>query len=566
MKIKIKIKNTNAINIEGFKAFNRGDFNLSADLFKKSLLINKRQPEIFYSLAVLFTKLNDKTQAIELYKKAIQLKNNYTDAIYNLALLFYDLKKHNESLEMLSYALSLDPSADIYNNKGLVLKDLKRYEESLEMFDYALSLSPSAEIYNNRGLVLKDLKRFEESLDSFSEASCIQTSAEICHNKGLVLKELNKLNDAIKSFEDAININPQFALAFIEIAGIFFSQGLRSLSVDNYKKALIAEPQSIEAHVGLGLIYLSDKNFNEGWDFYGYRTMMPDVFMMSPKSNKPLLSKANKGKLLVVAEQGIGDHIIYASLISDLYSANYIFDVVINPKLIPLVGRSFSNINFLSSKASIDDSTYDYQLPMGCIGEFIRPSLESFKSQPKKFLYADEVLTKKLRLQLKEKGKYLCGIAWKSKNEDFGQDKSISLESLLPILKLPNITFVNLQYGDTGEEIAIIKKAHGIDIKTIDEIDNFNDIDGLASLIDACDFVVTTSNVTVHLAGGLGKETYLMAPLSQGKIWYWHEGDTKSIWYPSVRIHRQSSFDNWSQPICEITHILENKESNERTH
>jgi ADP-heptose:LPS heptosyltransferase len=96
-------------------------------------------------------------------------------------------------------------------------------------------------------------------------------------------------------------------------------------------------------------------------------------------------------------------------------------------------------------------------------------------------------------------------------------------------------------------------------MKIIDEIDNFNDIDGLASLIDACDFVVTTSNVTAHLAGGLGKETYLMVPFAHGRIWYWHEGDTQSIWYPSINIHRQPSHDNWSMPINDIANILENK-------
>ena len=52
--------------------------------------------------------------------------------------------------------------------------------------------------------------------------------------------------------------------------------------------------------------------------------------------------------------------------------------------------------------------------------------------------------------------------------------------------------------------------------------------------IDACDFIVTTSNVTAHIAGGLGKDVYLIVPASRGKIWYWHEGDTKSLWYPSI--------------------------------
>jgi len=493
--VQIKNKNLIDLNIEAFKAFDSGDFGLSAELFKQSLSIEKTQPEILYSLAFVLSQLNLKAEAIDLYQKAINLKDDYVDAIYNLAILFYDLKK---------------------------------FDESLEMFNQALAINPSAEVYNNKALVLKELKRFD---------------------------------DAIEIFNAAINVDSEFALAYVEIAGIFFSKGLRGLSVDNYKKALIANPLSTEAHVGLGLIYLSEKNFTEGWSSYGFRTRMPDVFMMSPRSNKPLFTEANNGELLIVAEQGIGDHLLYMSLIQDFYVIKQSFDVAINPKLISLLNRSFGDIKFISSKNKIDDSNYNFQLPMGSIGYFTRPTVESFKTQPKKFLQADEALTNQLKNQLKEDGKYICGIAWKSKNEDFGQDKSIALESMLSILKLPHITFVNLQYGDTKNEIEALNKMYGIQIKTIDEIDNFNDIDGLASLIDACDFVVTTSNVTVHLAGGLGKETYLMVPFAQGRIWYWHEDDTQSIWYPSVNIHRQPNLDNWEKPINDIAHILENKKN-----
>ena len=526
----INIENKRSLNIKAFKALDEGNPHLGVELFKRSLLIDKSQPEIIYSLAILLTQLNIKSEAINLYQKAITLKEDYVDAIYNLALLFYDLKRFDESLEMFNQALSIETSAEVYNNKGLVLKDLKRFDESLEMFNQALSIETSAEVYNNKGLVLKDLKRFD---------------------------------DAIKSFKAAISLNSQFALAYVEIAGIFFRDGLRNLSVENYKKALIADPQLIEAHVGLGLIYLSEKKFKEGWDFYGHRVKMPDAFMMSPRSNKPLLNEINNDRLLIVAEQGIGDHILYMSLIQDFYSIHKYFDVSVNPKLISILNRSFKNINFISSKVNIDDSVYSYQLPMGCIGNFTRPTPESFRTQPKKFLYADETLKDQLRFRLKEDGKFLCGIAWKSKNEDIGEYKSINLETLLPIIKLNNITFVNLQYGDTQNEIETVKKLYGIDIKTIDEIDNFNDIDGLASLIDACDFVVSASNVTIHLAGGLGKQSYLIVPDMHGRIWYWHKEDSQSIWYPSVSIHSQIISSSWSKPINDIAQILENKKLNE---
>ena len=52
----------------------------------------------------------------------------------------------------------------------------------------------------------------------------------------------------------------------------------------------------------------------------------------------------------------------------------------------------------------------------------------------------------------------------------------------------------------------------------IDYIDNLNDLDGLGSLISACDFIISTSNTNAHLAGALGKTTYLILPKRQRKI------------------------------------------------
>ena len=147
----------------------------------------------------------------------------------------------------------------------------------------------------------------------------------------------------------------------------------------------------------------------------------------------------------------------------------------------------------------------------------------------------------------------ICGISWKSKNTQFGDKKSIPLEQLLPILLMPNITFVNLQYGNTLQERNDIFSEHDIEIKSFDEIDNFNDIDSLASLIGACDFIVTVSNVTAHIAGALNKKTYLLLPFSYGKIWYWGENSDSSLWYPSIQILRQCKPNSWNQAIEDLS-------------
>jgi len=128
--------------------------------------------------------------------------------------------------------------------------------------------------------------------------------------------------------------------------------------------------------------------------------------------------------------------------------------------------------------------------------------------------------------------------------------KTARLSDLEPALRLPGSRLVDLQYGDTRIEREAIKQATGLVVEHLDDIDNTNDIDGLAALIAACDLVVTVSNTTAHLAGALGKPTIVFVPSGQGRLWYWfHEGDD-SPWYPHVHLKRQMKGQSWTDLVA----------------
>jgi hypothetical protein len=120
----------------------------------------------------------------------------------------------------------------------------------------------------------------------------------------------------------------------------------------------------------------------------------------------------------------------------------------------------------------------------------------------------------------------------------------------------PNKLFINLQYGETRQETKKIFEERKIEIKSIAEIDNFSDIDGLAALISACDYIVTTSNLTAHIAGALNKKTYLLLPYGRGKIWYWGEFSDDSLWYPSIEFFRKTRTDSWADAIEKLSNKL----------
>jgi hypothetical protein len=157
-----------------------------------------------------------------------------------------------------------------------------------------------------------------------------------------------------------------------------------------------------------------------------------------------------------------------------------------------------------------------------------------------------------LRSRISTKNQLICGIAWRSKNVEFGADKSITLDALSPLLSTQSVEFVDLQYGDTSAERSALLSKHGIAIQKLEDIDNQNDLDSLAALIAACDIVITISNVTAHIAAALGKPTLIMLPYSPSLFWYWHCRRSDSPWYSSAILIRQSLPRRWTD-VIEVT-------------
>lgn len=107
-----------------------------------------------------------------------------------------------------------------------------------------------------------------------------------------------------------------------------------------------------------------------------------------------------------------------------------------------------------------------------------------------------------------------------------------------------------------------MKNFHSISLETINNLNLFDDIDGLLGAIESCDVVVTTSNTTAHLAGACGKETLLLLPKAVGKFWYWQDINNISLWYPSIKVFRQNKQGDWSDPVNKAREYLERRFAN----
>ena len=151
-------------------------------------------------------------------------------------------------------------------------------------------------------------------------------------------------------------------------------------------------------------------------------------------------------------------------------------------------------------------------------------------------------------------GRKIYGISWFSLAEWFGAQRSIKLDKLAKNLP-KNAFFVSLQYGAVADDIAKLKRDHGIEVHAVESVNNFLDLDGLFALIAACDRVVSVDNSTVHFAGALGVPCDVLLPFNSS--WRWGvNGSKTSYWFDSLCLHWQAREGEWQSSLDSLKSSL----------
>jgi tetratricopeptide (TPR) repeat protein len=435
--------------------------------------------------------------------------------------------------------------------------------EALDFINKAIEVNKRQGVaHSTKGNILQNLGRNSEAVISLSRAIQLQPGeAEAYGNLGNVQQDLLNYDSALKSYEAAIARDPGNADFYCNLGNCFVAMKNDQQASIAYFKAIQLDANHADAHYYLSHLRLKNFDFVNGWGDIEWRWKSSSFNSVSlSTSKKRWAGQKISGTLFVWAEQGIGDQILYSSFLNEVKELTTLLIVSVEEKLLPVMRQSFSGVRFISKLEVLSENDYDYQIPIGSIGQFFIKSAADFQSISRAYLSPNKSLVKKFRESLKLSQKLLCGISWRSSNPILGLKKSMSLAEMSLILDLKDhIEFINLQYGDTELEISNIKKSLDSSLIATCDVDLFRDMEGLLALIDICNVVITTSNSVAHLSGAAGKETLLLLPYSAGKFWYWHDVNGKSLWYPSIKIFRQKNQGDWHFPVTELKKYLEKK-------
>lgn len=407
---------------------------------------------------------------------------------------------------------------------------------------------------------------YAEAVRLIGKASTLMPDNDLVHfNLGNALRAQARLDEAGAAFRTALRLRPGNLDALKNLGNVLKEQNQMAEAIACYDQLLAMVPTDATTLYNKSIALLTQGRLAEGWDLYDYRLRCDSADKRYLGHDLPRQAADWDGQplarpLLVLPEQGLGDQIFYGAMLADLQRAGIESFACLDGRLQPLFQRSFPGIDFAlpSEIAGLDPELqlFGAQVQIGSLGKFFRRDAAAMNRVPSPFLIADgqAVTTLRARLQRGEK-KLVCGLSWASKNTEHGAIKSLPLAGLLPVLKVPGVEFIDLQYGDTTDERQSLAAQTGVQVRRLDDIDNKNDIDSLAALISACDLIITVSNSTAHLAAALGKPTIILLA-HHTPLWYWHMQGMDSPWYPTVMLLRQASPGDWMPTVDSAARIL----------
>jgi len=494
----------------------QGKLEEAIEAYNKALIITPYFADAHYNMGNALKDQDKLEEAIEAYNKALVIKPDYAEAYSNMGVALTDQGKLEGAIEAYNKSLSLKPDyAEAYSNMGVTLADQGKLEEAIEAYNKALVIKPDyAEAYSNMGVALKDQGKLEEAIEAYNKALAIKPDyAEAFNNIGNTLKQQDKLEEALEAHNKALAIKPEYAEAYSNIGVALKDQGKLEEAIEAYNKALAIKPDYAGAHYNSSFALLNSGRLKEGLDAYEWRWKTAQF--KSPRRHflQPLWdgkTSLQDQRILVWCEQGVGDTIIWSSRLSLLVSQAGHCILECQKKLVPLLSRSFPNVEVKPVDVSRDTERddFDFHLPMASLYRHFIPEITR-SPKPDAFLMPDPGRVKfwKDSLSFLGGGPYV-GISWKSSLMGAERSKHFSsLSEWSSLLTLPNINFINLQYADAADGLLQIQNEFGVKVHNFDDLDQYNDLDNVAALSAALDCVVSFGTSVPMITAGVGTLT-----------------------------------------------------------
>ena len=457
--------------------------------------------------------------------------------------------------EQLSAIHSSEP--EVYYLHGRVLMEMNQWQAALGKFEHALSISATEPRYHlGRGDTLQAMGALQKASDAYRHALTLAPDHGVAMvNLGNVMHQQGDLLAALDWFGRALRLDPSNLKAINNLGKTFQDMGDLRRARIWYDKALAIDPHYAEARFNRAAAMLAVGDYINGWREYEWRFQRKSARRVYPhrlRGPRWDATPFHGKRLLVHCEQGFGDVIQFCRYLPAVKKRGGTLILEVHKPLVPLL-QGMTAVDWVIAFDNRRPTTheYDIHIPLMSLPLLLGTTLESIPSQIP-YLNPSPAMRSQWQRRSAEHLDRSVGIVWSGSATD--PRRSCPIESVIQLCSsVAGIRFFSLQKelpeGITEDKLSEAGITHWGE--------RLSDFDATAAAISQLDLVISIDTATAHLAGAMGKPLWLLLP--HASDWRWLQDRDDSPWYPTARLFRQPTKDDWAGMLPAVIEALHHK-------
>ncbi|MEE2947622.1 MAG: tetratricopeptide repeat protein [Verrucomicrobiota bacterium] len=516
----------------------------------RAIELEPNDAENHHELGLLLSSLGQAEAALGSYHRAIELQPGCADFQFNRGNAHYALGQVADARCDYERAAKLDPAlASAHFNLGQIAEDEGDYLTSAQAYKHAVDLDANyTDAMVNLGLTLRNLNQTELAEECFWHILQRQPGQPMAGvNMAKLQLEREDPTAAEATCRSVLGHHPRHPKTLLNLGVALQAQNRVEEAIAVFNESIAVEPQNPDGPFNLAIAELAAGQWKDGWRHYEAR-WQTDNPLFTPRhhniprwSGEPLTGKT----LLLFAEQGFGDTLQFCRYAPLLANTGARVVIECQPGLrtllqtLPGVAEVFepgepvppANLSLPMMSAPLVFGTLPETVPNGNDDRYL-------------FAEASCVAPKCDAPNI--------GVIWAGRNRSWADNRSLPA-GLLSVLieECGHFAWFNLQLEPSNEGRDIIDSTDRI----TDLSPHISDFASTASLVESMDLIVTVDTSVAHLAGALGKPTWLLLPFAAD--WRWLLGRDDTPWYPNTRLFRQQTSGDWSELIGRVATELQ---------
>ncbi len=565
------------LHLLGLIEHQRGRSDAAVEHIRLAITRDSRDPAFHHNLGNILRALDRLAEAINCYERALALAPNSVDTLYNLGNAWQDLGHPGHAAAYFERALRLNPEAtELHHNLGIALQDLGRFDEAIGCYRKALALRPDlvegldnlagalqaqgkldeaqacyeralafrpnrAESHIGLGVLLRAQGRLEDAVARHQQALALSPDHPEAHNNlGVALVDLGRQAEAIPHHEKALALQPGRAELHYNLGSALQRHGLYAEALASYGRALALNPAYAKVHLNRSLALLLTGELDEGWQEYEWRFAANayDRKFDRPLWSGELLAGAS---ILIHAEQGFGDTLQFVRYIRAVaeHGGRVVLEV---PASLVRLARTVAGASEVVA-AGDPLPAFDCHCPLLSLPRVFKTNLATIPNAVP-YLRVPAEASAAWAERIPATPDFRVGVVWAGTTVG-----AIDLRFLQPLWEVDGVSWFSLQVGEWSSDTSSCGGANITDLSPW-----LTDFAETAAAVCRLDLVISVDTSVAHLAGALGRPTWLL--LRYPPEWRWLVGREDSPWYPTARLFRQREEGDWLCVAREVAAAL----------